>query len=138
MPAQQRRKGTARPAEATKIQDRPAEPAPPKARVLDPANRDGDFLPNPAKPKKAQPNRPTMRYMRVTGPKKIWGVAAPGWLKHPMTDGAFAALLSGGHVEDWTGEDGQPKEGWGVDPEPEPEEQPPAEDEGDSPNEEGN
>lgn len=130
------RKGGAAPATAPLIQDRPAAKAAPKAPVLDPGNRDGEFLPNPAPgPRQGRPE-PVKRQLRVVGPKEVGGVRAPGWLEMDLTDSQLEALLAGGHVEDWDG-----VEGWGsddtsdaepeahgpsVDPEPEPKDEPKA------------
>lgn len=111
-PAQQRRKSG--PAEAPKIQDRPAPPAAPKAPVLDPSNRDGEFPPNPESPKKQVGEQAAEYDLRVVGPKAVGGVVAPGKVTMTLTQGQLDALLFGGHVEAWT------------------------EDEGDSPSEEGN
>lgn len=115
------RKGSAGPAEASKIQDRPAEPAQPKspkAPVLDPNNRDGEFPPNPTPVAREGRPSPTTRQLRVVGPKPMGpdGVRAPGWLEMDLTDTQLDALISGGHVEDWTGVDG-----WGQDDPPEAE-----------------
>lgn len=120
-PPRQRKAG---PAEAPKIQDRPAGPAAPK--VLDPDNRDGEFLPNPTAPHKAGPAVAETYDLRVVGPREVGGVRAPGKVSMELTPRQLDALLFGGHVEAWT-EDS------------EPEDKPPAgdEDEGDSPNEEG-
>lgn len=116
-----RRTGSAAAAKATPVQDRPAAKAQPKADkapVLDPNNRDGEFLPNPtAAPRQGRPE-PVKRQLRVVGPKEVGGVRAPGWLEMDLTDAQLDALLAGGHVEDWDG-----VEGWGSEdaPEPEPE-----------------
>lgn len=118
MSPEPKRRGSARPARQTQIQDRPAEPAQPKAPVLDPNNRDGDFLPNPAPaPREGRPQA-TTRQLRVVGPKPIGpdNVLAPGWVELDLTDDQLDALLAGGHVEDWSGVDG-----WGEDDAPEPE-----------------
>ena len=116
-PPRQKRTGTASAAKATPVQDRPAAKAQERP-VLDPANRDGEFLPNPtAAPRQGRPE-PTTRRLRVVGPKEVGGVRAPGWLEMDLTEPQLDALLAGGHVEDWDG-----VEGWGEDdaPDPEPE-----------------
>lgn len=120
MSTPRRRKGSG-PAEAPKIQDRPAAPAQPKAAtapVLDPNNRDGEFLPNPTPSAREGRPQATTRQLRVVGPKPMGpdGVRAPGWLELDLTDDQLDALLAGGHVEDWTGVDG-----WGEDDTPEAE-----------------
>lgn len=122
-PTRQRKSG---PAEAPKIQHRPAEPAPPKKKQppLDPSNRDGEFPPNPELPVREGRPEAKPRQLKVVGPKAVFGVEAPGWVEADLTEAQLDALLDGGHVEDWTG-----VEGWGKDPAPE--------NEGDSPNEEG-
>ena len=109
-----KKRAAARPARQEPIQDRPAERA--QRRVLDPGNRDGEFLPNPTpSPREGRP-RATVRHLRVIGPKEVGGVVRPGWLEMELTDPQLDALLAGGHVEDWDGVDG-----WGSDATSEPE-----------------
>jgi hypothetical protein len=115
-PARQR-KGSAEPTKAPQVQPRPAEPA--RRRVLDPANRDGEFLPNPAPRVREGRQGPTERHLKVVGPKEVGGVRAPGWVVMELTDAQLNALLAGSHVEDWTG-----VEGWGSQDTPEPETDP--------------
>lgn len=138
------RKGNGGPARAPQVQDRPAAPA--QRRVLDPGNRDGEFLPNPAPAVREGRQAPTERHLRVIGPKPMGpdGVRAPGWLVLELTDPQLNALLEGGHVEDW---DGVP--GWGqespTEAEPDPDgahshsdaEPDTAQDEGEGPSKEG-
>ncbi len=77
------RKGTAGPAQAPLIQPRPAE----------------QFPPNPVAGRRAGPERPVDRVYRVTGPKAVGGVLAPGTVVLCITDAQAAALEAGGHVE---------------------------------------
>lgn len=106
-PPRERKSG---PAQAPKIQDRPAAPAAPKAPVLDPDNRDGEFLPNPAPvPREGRP-KAEERDLRVTGPKEVGGVVAPGRVSITLTEAQLDALISGGHVEPWTDDQGDAPE----------------------------
>src|SRR5688500_19295976 len=73
-PARQRK--AAEPAEAPKIQDRPAAPARKKAPSSEPPA--DDFPPNPVPPVKAGAEKPTERELKVTGPKEVGGVAPGG------------------------------------------------------------
>lgn len=104
-PAQQRR-GSGGPAKQKPIQDRPADPAPRKAPVLDPNNRDGEFPPNPETPKKVTGPQTEEYDLRVIGPKEVGGVKAPGKVTMTLTQGQLDALLFGGHVEAWTEDEG--------------------------------
>jgi hypothetical protein len=104
------RKGSGGAAKARQIQERPAAPAAPR---LDPSNRDGEFLPNPQPAKKTGRAAPETYDLRVIGPHTVGGVAPGGRVSMELTEGQLTALLYGGHVEAWT-ED------------PEPEDQPPA------------
>jgi hypothetical protein len=105
-PARQRR--SSGPAEAPKIQDRPAAPAKKKAPEP-PAS--GDFPPNPVVPVKAGPEQPTERTLRVTGPREVGGVAPGGRVVMTLTDGQYEALRRSHHVEPWTEQDDQPVSG---------------------------
>lgn len=102
------RSGSGGAARAPQIQDRPAAPATkkePKA-VLDPSNRDGEFPPNPVPPKKASGPQAEEYDLRVVGPKEVGGVKAPGKVTMTLTQGQLDALLFGGHVEAWTEDEG--------------------------------
>lgn len=111
-PPRQRKAG---PAEAPLIQDRPAAPAQ-KRPVLDPANRDGEFLPNPVPSPRQGRLEPYTRYLKVVGPKEVGGVMAPGWVTMNLTDPELEALIWGGHVVDYPA-----GAGWGSDDTPESE-----------------
>jgi hypothetical protein len=101
----QRRKSS--PAEAPKIQDRPAAPAKKKA----PEPPAEEFPPNPEVPVKAGPEEPTERTLRVTGPKEVGGVAPGGRVVMSLTDGQYEALRRGHHVEPWTDKEDTPVTG---------------------------
>ncbi len=109
-----KKRPAARPARQEQIQPRPAEPV--RDRVLDPGNRDGEFLPNPTERAREGRPRPYVRYLRVTGPHEVHGVAAPGWLEVELSDMELHALVQGGHVVDYPA-----GAGWGEDDAPDSE-----------------
>lgn len=84
-----RKSGAAKP---PALQDRPAAPA--KQKDPEPV-----FPPNPVAAVKAGPEKPEARTYRVTGPKAVGGVSAPGTVELSLTAGQAAALQEGGHVE---------------------------------------
>jgi len=106
-PARQRK--AAEPAEAPKIQDRPAAPARKKAPSSEPPA--DDFPPNPVPPVKAGAEKPTERELKVTGPKEVGGVAPGGRVVLTLTDGQYEALRRSHHVAPWTEQDDQPVSG---------------------------
>jgi hypothetical protein len=68
------------------------------------------FPPNPVP--SVREGRPAAykRYLKVTGPKEVGGVLAPGWLTLDLTDAQLEALQAGGHVVDYPA-----GAGWGSD-----------------------